>query len=96
MAVSRAIANNGLPLKIRTEYTENDYWERRHPDSDEMDCVAVRGWLVRINGKKYPRGNWGDDGPDWTYRYTPGEGQTEAGRRIAIERALGEARLTVW
>ena len=32
----------------------------------------------------------------WTYRYTPGEGNTEAGRRIAIERALGEARLTVW
>ena len=88
--ISRAIANNGLPLKIRTEYTENDYWERRHPDSDEMDCVAVRGWLVRINGKKYPRDNWGDDGPDWTYRYTSKD------RRHAIDNALKQARLTIW
>ena len=90
----RAIANNGLPLKIQTQYTENDYWERRHPDSDEMDCVAVRGWRVRINGKIYPRGHYGDDGPDWTYRYTAPN--TEEGRKIAIERALQEASLTVW
>ena len=91
--LSRAIANEGLPLKIRTEYTENDYWERRHPDSDEMDCVAVRGWLVRINGKKYPR-QLGDEGIDWTYRYTAPN--TEDGRQIAIKRALQEARLTIW
>ena len=64
----RAIANNGLPLKIQAQWTENDYWERRYPDSDEMDCVAVRGWLIRINGKKYPRGHTdGDGNPDWTY-----------------------------
>ena len=93
MAVSRAIANNGLPLKIRTEYTENDYWERRHPDSDEMDCVAVRGWLVRINGKKYPRDNWGDDGPDWTYRYT--SPKNLYGKCVAIKRALLDARMQV-
>ena len=90
----RAIANNGLPLKIQTQYTENDYWERRHPDSDEMDCVAVRGWLVRINGKKYTRDNWGDDGPDWTYRYT--SPNTEEGRQTAIKHALDSARLTIW
>ena len=89
----RAIANNGLPLKIRAEYTENDYWERRYPDSDEMDCVAVRGWLIRINGKKYPR-QLGEDGIDWTYRYTAPK--TEEGMQIAIKRALSEARLTVW
>mgnify|MGYP003982513939 FL=1 len=91
----RAIATNGLPLKIQVEWTDNDYWERRHPDTDDLTCINVAGWQVRINGKKYPRGNWGDDGPDWTYRYTPGQGQTEAGRRIAIDRALGEARLEI-
>ena len=91
--ISRAIANEGIPLKIQTQWTENDYWERRHPDGDEMDCVAVRGWLVRINGKKYPR-QLGDEGIDWTYRYTAPN--TEDGRQIAIKRALQEARLTIW
>ena len=97
MAVSRAIASNGLPLKIQTEWTDNDYWERIDPEYDDLKCVNVAGWLVRINGMKYPRGHVdGDDTPDWTYRYTPEEGQTEAGKKIAIERALSEARLTVW
>jgi hypothetical protein len=63
----RAIASNGLPLKITAEWTENDYWDRQHEDTDDL-----------------------------TYRYTPGEGNTEAGKKIAIDRALGEARLTVW
>jgi len=55
----------------------------------------VAGWLVRINGQKYPRGHTdGDGSPDWTYRYT--SPNTEEGRRTAIERALKEARLTVW
>ena len=89
----RAIANNGLPLKIRAEYTENDYWEREHPDTDDLTCVAVRGWLIRINGKKYPR-QLGEDDIDWTYRYT--SPNTEEGMQTAIKRALSEARLTVW
>ena len=93
----RAIASNGLPLKIKAEWTENDYWDRTHPDTDDLTCVTVKGWLVRINGRKYPRGHFDrDDTPDWTYRYTPEEGQTEAGKKIAIDRALSEARLTVW
>ena len=91
--ISRAIANNGLPLKIQTEYTNNDYWERRYPDSDELECINVAGWLIRINGKKYPRDNYGDDGVDWTYRYTAPN--TEEGRQIAIKRALQEARLQI-
>ena len=89
----RAIANNGLPLKITAQWTENDYWERRHPDLDEMDCVAVRGWLIRINGKKYPR-QLGEDGIDWTYRFTAP--RTDEGMQTAIKHALQEARLTVW
>ena len=92
--ISRAIATNGLPLKIQTEWTDNDYWERKHPDTDDLTCINVAVWLVRINGKKYPRGNWGDDGIDWTYRYTAPN--TDKGRQTAIRRALGEARLTVW
>ena len=90
----RAIANNGLPLKIKAQWTENDYWERRHPDSDEMDCVAVKGWLIRINGKKYPRGHYADDDNlDWTYRYTAP--RTEEGMKTAINNALNEARLEI-
>ena len=93
--ITRAIADNGLPLKIQTEWTENDYWERRFQDSDDMDCVAVRGWRIRINGKIYPRGHTDGDGhPDWTYRYTAPN--TEEGRQTAIQNALKEARLTVW
>ena len=93
----KAIASNGLPLKIQTEWTSNDYWDRQHEDSDGMKCVNVAGWLIRINGLKYPRGHTDGDGtPDWTYRYTPQEGNTEAGEKIAIDRALSEARLTVW
>jgi len=93
--ISRAIANEGIPLKIQTEWTDNDYWNREYEDSDELECVNVAGWLVRINGQKYPRGHTdGDGSPDWTYRYT--SPNTEEGRRTAIERALKEARLTVW
>ena len=90
----KAIAKNGLPLKIQAQWTDNDYWDRKYPDSDEMECVNVAGWLIRINGKKYPRDNWGDDGIDWSYRYT--SPNTEEGKKEAIKRALSEARLTVW
>ena len=90
--ISRAIANNGLPLKIQTEWTDNDYWERKYEDSDEMECVNVAGWLIRINGKKYPR-QLGEDDIDWSYRYTCEN--NESGKQIAIQRALTEAGLRV-
>ncbi len=94
--ISRAIANNGLPLKIQTQWTDDDYYERKHPDTDDLECINVAGFLVRINGKKYPRGHTDGDGePDWTYRYT-GIKDDEDGRQEAIKRALSEARLTVW
>ena len=90
--ISRAIANNGLPLKIQTEWTEDVYTNQ---DIDgNIKTVDVNGWLIRINGKKYPRDNWGDDGPDWTYRYT--SPNTEEGRQTAIKHALDSARLTIW
>jgi hypothetical protein len=83
----RAIATNGLPLKIQTEWTEDVYTNQ--DQYGNIETVEVNGWLVRINGKKYPR-QLGEDGIDWTYRYTAND------RRDAIENALREARLTVW
>ena len=91
----KLIADNGLPLKITAQWTDNDYWERKHPDLDDLECINVAGWLIRINGKKYPRGHTDGDGtPDWTYRYTAGH--DEEGKQVAIKRALAEARLTIW
>ena len=89
----KIIADNGLPLKIQAQWTDDDYWNRKYDDSDEMECVNVAGWLIRINGKKYPR-QLGEDDIDWSYRYT--SPNTEEGRQTAIQRALSEARLTVW
>ena len=89
--ISKAIADNGLPLKIQTEWTE-DYYTNQDIDGN-ISTVEVDGWLIRINGKKYPR-QLGDEGVDWTYRYT--SPNTEEGRQIAIKRALQEARLTIW
>ena len=81
-------------LKITAQWTDNDYYERKNDYTDDLECINVAGWLIRINGKKYPRGHTdGEDNPDWTYRYTPEEGHTEYGNRIAINRALRESRL---
>ena len=85
--ISRANANNGLPLKIQTQWTEDVYTNQ---DIDgNIQTVDVNGWMIRINGKKYPRGNYGDDGIDWTYRYTSKD------RRDAIDNALKEAGLEI-
>ena len=90
MMISRAIAINGLPLKIDTEWSENIYTNQ---DIDgNIETVDVKGWLIRINGKKYPR-QLGDKGIDWTYRYTAPN--TEEGRQTAIKHALQEARIEI-
>ena len=92
MGLKKLIADNGLPLKITAQWTDNDYHERFAPDSDNLKVVNVAGWLIRINGKKYPRGHTdGDGSPDWTYRYTA-ENNKE-GKQVAIQRALRESRL---
>ena len=83
----RAIATNGLPLKIQTQWTEDSY--TNEDQYGNIETVDVNGWLVRINGKKYPRGNYGDDGIDWTYRYTSND------RRDAIDNSLKEAGLEI-
>jgi len=75
-----------LPLKITTQWTENSYTNQ--DEHGNIETVDVHGWLVRINGKKFPRGHTDGDGtPDWTYRYTR-HGKTDEGRRIAIEQAM--------
>tara|TARA_A100001011_G_scaffold383813_1_gene455558 strand:+ start:558 stop:830 length:273 start_codon:yes stop_codon:yes gene_type:complete len=89
--ISRAIADNGLPLKIQTQWTE-DVYTNQEIDGN-IETIDVKGWLIKINGKKYPR-QLGEDGIDWTYRYTAPN--TEQGRQTAIKRALQEARLTIW
>jgi hypothetical protein len=81
-----------LPLKIQAQFTDDNYWNRKYDDSDEMECVNVAGWLIRINGKKYPR-QLGEDDIDWSYRYTCEN--NESGKQIAIQRALTEAGLRV-
>ena len=58
----RAIATNGLPLKIQAEWTDTDYWNRRSNYNDDLDVVNVKGWQIRINGRKYPRGHTDGEG----------------------------------
>ena len=92
----KLIADNGLPLKITAEWTDETYWNRRSNYNDNLDEVRVQGWLVRINGKKYPRDNIDGNGyPDWTYRYTPMAGKGLLGKYRAIQQALQSAGLRV-
>ncbi len=88
--ISRAITLNGLPLKIQTEWTEDIYTNQ--DIYGNIETVDVKGWLIRINGKKYPR-QLGEDGVDWTYRYTAPN--TEEGRQTAMKRAIQEAGLEI-
>ncbi len=84
----KMISKKGLPLKITTEWTDNDYWNRKSDYDDDLEVVNVSGWQVRINGVKFPRGHTDGNGyPDWTYRYTR-HGKTEQGRKFAIESAI--------
>ena len=85
----KLISRQGLPLKINAEWTEDVYTNQDRYGN--IETVDVKGWLVRINGKKYPRDNYGDDGIDWTYRWTAPN--TEEGRQTAIERSLSQAGL---
>ena len=82
----KAFSKNVLPLKIKAEYTRDEYYDY---DQGELRCIPVEGWLVRINGVKFPRPDVWDDGRlDWTYRYTPKD--TAEGKMIAVEKAVRE------
>ena len=82
----RMLSKKGLPLKINTQWTEDSYTNQ--DEHGNIETVDVRGWLVRINGKKFPRGHTDGDGtPDWTYRYTR-HGKTDEGKQFAIKQAM--------
>ena len=80
-------------LRIRAEWTTDSYTQQNA--QGDITEVGVDGWLVRINGLKFPRAKWDDDrnGWDWTWRYTPNEGNTEEGKQKAIDHAMRDARL---
>ena len=88
----KRFSKNGLPLKITTEWTSDEYWHRRDPDTDDLYSMRVDGWLVRINGVKFPRPELSNDVDgefmDYSIRYTPKEEKTPKGEKIAIKRAL--------
>ena len=83
----KLIADCGLPLKITATWDETDY------PTEKGYSNVVAGWLIRINGRKYPRDAEGDH--DYSYRYTPRDGRTDMGRWRAIDLALRDAGLTV-
>ena len=99
VGLMRLIAENGLPLKITTQWTDDTYYD--NDGYDTIQNIEVSGYIVRINGKKYPRGNvyqdedTGEFRIDWTYRYTPPEGKTQSGRLTAIRNALKDAGIRV-
>jgi len=97
--MTKKFDNNGLPLKVTAQWTDDVYHYRTSKYSDDLQAETVAGWLVRINGFKFPRPQWNNDYDgdffDYSYRYTPQEGQTEYGKRIAINNAIKDYELEV-
>ena len=48
----KMIAKNGLPLKIKAEWTNDIYHYRTYKNSDDLQAETVEGWLVRIEVSK--------------------------------------------
>ena len=61
---------NGLPLKVTAQWTDDTYHYRTHKNSDDLQAETVEGWLVRINGVKFPRPRWNND-VDGDFLITP-------------------------
>ena len=79
-------------IKIQAEWTQDSYTHQNA--QGDITEVGVDGWLVRINGIKFPRPQLDDEGGwDWSWRYTPGEGHTEQGKQLAINKAMSDAKL---
>ena len=97
--MKKKFGKNGLPLKVTSQWTNDTYHYRTSKNSDDLQAETVEGWLVRINGLKFPRQQWNNDVDgeffDYSYRYTPQEGRTEYGRQIAINNALKDYELEV-
>ena len=85
----KRFSKNGLPLKITAEWTNDDYYEERYFGKDDLMVTNVQGWLVRINGVKFPRPQVGlGSDLDYSYRWTLK--QTEEGKLVAVEKAVRE------
>ena len=97
--MKKKFGKNGLPLKVTSQWTNDTYHYRTSKNSDDLQAETVEGWLVIINGMKFPRPQWNNDVDgeffDYSYRYTPQEGRTEYGRQIAINNALKDYELEV-
>lgn len=104
--MNKKFDKNGLPLKIKTEWTNDTYHYRKSKYSDDLQAETIEGWLVRINGIKFPRAKWTEDHLsldsdsdgnllDYSYRYTPAEGKTEYGKQIAISNAIKDYELEI-
>ena len=97
--MKKKFGKNGLPLKVTSQWTNDTYHYRTSKNSDDLQAETVEGWLVRINGLKFPRPQWNNDVDgeffDYSYRYTPQEGRTEYGRQIAINNDLKDYELEV-
>ena len=90
--MNKMFDKNGLPLKIKAEWTHDVYHYRTNRHSDDLQSETVEGWLIRINGLKFPRPQWNSDADgyffDYSFRYTPEEGRTEYGKQKAIVNAV--------
>lgn len=84
----KRFSKNGLPLKITAEWTNDDYYNKSSYDSDDLICTNVQGWLVRINGVKFPRPQMIDGKLDYSYRWTLNN--NEESKLVAVEKALRE------
>ena len=83
----KAFSKHGLPLKITAEYTKDVY--HYYNSNEELCSDAVEGWLVRINGYKFPRPQIMDGELDYTMRYVSPKNNT-GGKMIAIGMAMRE------
>ncbi len=83
----KAFSKQGLPLKITAEYTKDVY--HYYDFQDELCSDPVEGWLVRINGYKFPRPQMMDGELDYTMRYVSPK-NNEEGKIIAIKKAMRE------
>ena len=84
----KRFSKGGLPLKITAEWTNDDYYNKNWTDPDDLICTNVQGWLVRINGVKFPRPRMMDGELDYSYRWTLNN--NEESKLVAVEKALKE------
>ena len=56
----KIIADNGLPLKIQAQWTDDDYWNRKYDDSLITDPIKAanqaknisNGFVICVDGSK--------------------------------------------